>query len=322
MLLIGSQAAKHLNILPRWRKTSDWDFVCDPAEFIMFLNACHNNHKKVVWNQSKKYPGKFHIVLDDKYRLEFDCTQNESRKYITENEGKFSAITIELPFAGGYKTNVSDTIMLWIHKRSHAHIALHSQKTIADLIHLTKYILISNPDNIVRDFLHYNEASLLDILTNEANERNNIRKKQKKINFNKDKDIFFKSSRKLRMYPHDDVHDITAFTPYKPLYRDNLKYADKALIDNDKFFARDLDYHIKMIQEEISVLSLERIWLNDRTLSQQYIYQTMMIQFITTMCKGRTQDFILDHIHLLTKPKWDYLQQFIDNEHKLEEIKE
>lgn len=202
----------------------------------------------------------------------------------------------------------------YVHKRSHAGTPIHVSKTLADLIFLNRQYLKDDEENFYQ-FLTVYQLELLQLLKQEAESRDKDRKKR--INFNKPTEEFFKPAGHLREYDHDKLHEATKRWD-KPLYLENLKYPDKALIDNDKFFARDFEYRLTMVQEESCVLGLERAFIGKSVdLSPQKIYQLGLTDLISKMSKGRFQDFMLNNIHCLTKPKWDYFNQFLTWESKL-----
>ena len=314
MLLIGSRALAYQMKPPKWRKPSDWDFVCDKVEFVEFLQKAHHNHKSVKWHESPKYPGKFLVVLDGNIRCEFDCTENQSRKLLNTFSSSYSDKIVEIPLCGGVWVGIPTLPVLWAFKRSHAGINVHAEKTISDLIIITRELCKDSDNN--QWFRTPLIERLLTYLKEEAEERSNLREKHKKINFNVPSEDFFKTqANKLRKYPHDTLHEVICrWNSEGPLYKQNLKYPDKALIDMEKFNSRTLEYRLTMVQEEAGTIGLERFYIHGLAKHPQQVYQKGLVKLIVDLSKGSFQDFILDHIHLLTKPKWDYMAKFLEAE--------
>lgn len=258
-------------------------------------------------HELKQFPGKWHFTYEGQ-RYEIDSTLNLSNDILRSYREDFIAGVTETPIDRGvYFINLATC---YAFKRSHAGVPIHVDKTLSDLIMISKEFMGETEEVNAYEFLNPRQKLLLTTLKVEAEERDKVRKKR--INFNKPKEEFFKPAEHLRLYEHDKIHDVTCrWRTLGPLYRDNLVDPAKALIDMEKFANRDLDYRLTMAQEEAMVIGIERFYLNNRKLSAQTTYKLGMTKLIATLSKGRFQDFMLDHIHLLSKPKWDYLERFI-----------
>lgn len=298
MWLIGSRALKENGLANR--SPQDWDFMGLPEDVTQLANIL-SNLPGFKLTESKKYPGKWKITAQ-RLSIEIDATENESRKFLTEIPD------VELPYKVswffGVPCKIPDTKTLWVFKRSHANYPTNTEKTITDLIHLQKHLFGNAmlPGRRI-DALTGDYGWLYWKLRGEAADRNGGR--QDRINFNVPTEQFFKPT-VGRLYQHDELHDLT-YRYDAPLYRQHLKYPDKALIDMESFYYMRLEKQLTMVQEEAIVIGLERFWFVDEPrIDKDDVYYQGLLKLIKDLSKGKFQDFILDHVHLLEKPLWNF----------------
>jgi hypothetical protein len=298
MWVIGSKAvAEHMKVR---RPIGDIDLMATLDELEQL------KQKAQVATESQSWPGKWKLQINGK-SVEVDATQNASRLMMTnpENREDFYSHTIDLGFGWA---DVPKLSTLYCFKRSHAGYPLYPEKTLADLIHISKVVIGTEMKETVRDqFLNGAEILLLNELRAEVKERFFIR--DMAINFNKDAKEFFKPAQGCRTYDHDALHDATCRWE-APLYRENLKDPTKALVDMKVFNAHSLEYRLTMAQEEAVVIGVERFYMCDRTMPADVAYRKGMSKLIVDLSKGQFQDFLLDHLHLMTKPLWNFMAKF------------
>lgn len=306
--LIGSEGVKHYLKGKMYRPCSDIDIMCTPDDLMHIEHSLKQQAIPYVLRESPQHPGKFKLSIDAKVRYEVDATDNASRVFLTESYNEVEREVIDLPYINSVL--VPSLEMLYAIKRSHAGLPIHTDKTILDLIKLGRHLFEDQPGTLS---LNRDERDLYEMMKSEAEARD--AKRKTRINFNKHAKDFFKQSETFREYTHDKVHDVTCRWD-KPLFRENLKYEDRALIDMDLFMSRDLEYRLTMVQEEAIVIGIERFYLDDRSLREQQIYKRGLTKLVRDLSKGRFQDFMLDHMHMLAEPKWSFLDRFKDAEAK------
>lgn len=300
--VIGSEAVRHHLKGDMYRRCADIDIMCTPDNLLEIEHSLKKKEIPYTLRESPVHPGKYKLIVDSRTVYEVDATDNASRKFLTENYNDVNREVIDLPHI--HSVMVPSLDMLYAIKLSHAGLPIHTDKTMLDLIKLGKKLFGDQPAN---PYLNLDERDLFKMLKKEAEARDEKRKAR--INFNKPAEDFFKQSAKFRLYTHDKVHDATCRW-VKPLFRENLKYADRALIDMDLFMSRNLEYRLTMVQEEAMVIGIERFYLDNRSLNAQQVYKRGLIKLVRDLSKGRFQDFMLTHMHLLTMPKWDFLDRF------------
>lgn len=301
--LIGSEAVKHHLKGDMYRRCADIDIMCTPDNLLQIEHSLKKKDIPYVLRESPVHLGKYKLIIDSKTVYEVDATDNASRVFLTESYNEVEREIVDLPYINSVLVPSLD--MLYAIKLSHAGLPIHTDKTMLDLIKLGKELFGDAPGEPV---LNRDERDLFRMLKAEAEARDVKRKAR--INFNKPAEDFFKQSAKFREYTHDKVHEVTCRWD-KPLFRENLKYAERALIDMDLFMSRELEYCLTMVQEEAVVIGIERYYLNDRSLNAQQVYKRGLIKLVRDLSKGRFQEFMLTHMHLLAAPKWEYLDRFI-----------
>lgn len=119
-----------------------------------------------------------------------------------------------------------------------------------------------------------------------------------------------------RKYDHDSVHRSVAYGE-RPLYEAILKDGSEVAVDNDKFWALDLDTQLKLVREEIYATALERILIpNDYQGSPRAAYHWALRRTATSLFKGEWALFLMLHLDTLMKPD-DYLARHFAGRHHL-----
>lgn len=103
-------------------------------------------------------------------------------------------------------------------------------------------------------------------------------------------------------FDHDDLHYLVA-NGY-PLYIKCLKEESEVLIDKYKFFAMPKDLQLRMFQEEITVIALERYILNEKNEINSFVHawNLALRKTITNLTKGWASQFIIENLEFYLKP--------------------
>lgn len=124
-----------------------------------------------------------------------------------------------------------------------------------------------------------------------------------------------------RLYDHDALHRSVAYTPGKPLYEEALKDGKSVQMDMTKVWNWPHDRIMAMFREEIYVTALERILIpKNYTHSAGAAYQWALRRTITSLTKGRSARYLVDHFDELVKPDCDYVARHRAGAHFLEKL--
>lgn len=312
MWLIGSRALQSHGL--QNRAPSDWDIMCTPSEVEIlketFSKEPYFNYK---FSESSKYPGKYRISCSKKENervlygisLEIDATNNNSRWFLTES--KHYGIWHHKTDWYGLEFDVPSLEALWCFKRSHANYPIHVEKTVSDLVFLNNKLFgIDFKPYCIPNWLHEDLWYLFDCLKREAKDRNKTR--DKRISFNKPVEKFF-NKQVDREFDHDTLHRLTCRYE-EPLFEQHIAIPGHALIDMDSFFTMSFENQVTMVQEEAVVIGMERFWQFDKSLSSGVTFQKGLYKLLSDLCKGRFQDFALDNIQHIIKPRWGFMETF------------
>lgn len=299
-VLIGSRAADFRGI--RLRQNifkSDFDLVTTPKKFECFRDwfETYGNLK-----ESSKHPGKFTWQYHQaKTRYEIDATDNPSNQTLLDFIPPVShySLGLDAVLKRSIIVSVAPLDVLYLIKRSHANYPIHFDKTISDLIKLSRHRF--NHDTKSWEHLFYTQRR------EEAKLR--YGHTQHRINLNKPNMVFFKPAEGLRKYDHDWIHENTCKYD-RPLFEKCKRDLTLAKIERDLFEKLTFDDKLNMIQEEAVVIGIERFYLNGIVSDPIQVYRRGLAKFLRDLCKGWFQDFALDNIQHLTHPKWDYLSKF------------
>lgn len=308
MYLIGSLAAYHSNTLPLWRlgAISDMDVIGTPKEMEMLVSLYRESLINI--KESDKYKGKFNIKLKE-FTIEFDATGNSSNEFfklLPDNKDiSFDTPKGTLPcYYVSLKTN-------YLLKRSHINYPINWHKNFKDLLAYATILRLPKREfwNTTFEPIH---LMLYEALRREAKDR--YGHLQDKIKLDKPVEEFFEVSKRHRFLDHDELHNVIAKTTGEPMYRNLLKKEGSALLDKDKFEALSDDAKAALFQEESMVIGIERCWINNPKITEEACYFLGAQKVLFSLSKGWFQDWGLDHIHLLKKPMWPFLERFEKSE--------
>lgn len=143
---------------------------------------------------------------------------------------------------------------------------------------------------------------------------------KKKVDLNMESEDFFADAVK-RIYDHDSLHDSVAYTPGRPIYDDCLKDGSTVLMDMKKVWAMPHDRIVQMFREEIYVTALERLVIpHDYKYSPGRAYQWALTRTITSLTKGRSARFLVEHFDDVRKADVDYVAVHRANSHHLKPL--
>lgn len=197
---------------------------------------------------------------------------------------------------------------LYVLKLSHSEYNVHWHKTVSHIQLIKRYLWSIGYERDVFENLSQEYKDLFYALkdfwkTVHKGKKDHISFKAKK------KDFF--NQHVQRVYDHDLIHDVVKHYD-EPLYKQCLKDGEEVLIDKMKFDQLSFDDKIKMIQEEIYVLALERILIPKKfTVCKHEAYRHMLKRFVTDMSKGWLPTFVVDNYDILYKIDLDYESKFI-----------
>jgi hypothetical protein len=303
MFLIGSRAAVERGLkLNRPVDQSDWDIIGTKAEMDFFL---------LRWKDAKVkesgFPGKYHITLPTGIKIEFDATNNLSNHLLNAQLNSCKPVTVKIEdFKVLFFVPSQET--LFQIKRSHANFDVHFMKTIMDVRAMMKQWNITDPAaERQHNFYHARH--------DEAKAR--FGKRQERIKLAKTNEAFFKGGEKLRTYVHDDLHRAVA-SEDRPLFEKCKVDLESAFVSKDIFFNKfTQEQRLNMAMEESMVIALEREYIPNRKEGQLPtermaldMYRKGMLKEIKDLSKGWFQDFMIDNILELEKPKWNYIERF------------
>lgn len=186
-------------------------------------------------------------------------------------------------------------------KCSHANWLIHWDKTMADILFLKRKGHTINKDiyyRLVKGWrkVHGRESAPLK---------------------GKTKDEFFSDAVK-RIYDHDSIHDAVAFYD-EPLFHKIRPSEDSVECAEDLFEKLSHEDKIKLAREEIYVTALERFVI-PLGWSPGKAYMVSLRKFVTTMSSNWMSLFLIENFDELRKNKFDYVQKFKDNTHKLKKL--
>lgn len=303
IILIGSRAIPR-GILNRDVNLSDIDLIIknevNYTELYDFLSKIGGPALKESPQHKGKYTGI--VSCGNSYdRLEIDATENLSNSVLQEmfdtNELKY--FTRKTILIGGQPIEVAvpKLEISYLIKKSHIKTPVHFEKNYGDYVRLSRHVnssileLFMN-DKLVRKFYDYRY--------DEAKKR--FEDRQKRINFNVPNEKFFKKSENFRIFDHDNLHILIAENGV-PVYTKCKRDPSKALINNDMYFDLSFKDQVRMVQEEATVIGIERFFLDTEdkekildkltTVNGYDIYKKGLHKFICDLCKGDFQDHVL-----------------------------
>lgn len=139
---------------------------------------------------------------------------------------------------------------------------------------------------------------------------------QKRVSLEMEDKTFFADAVN-RKYDHDSVHATIAYGD-EPLYMKILKDGETVAVDPTKLWLMPFEEKILLFREEIYATALERklIPANYNT-SQSAAYRWALRRTITSLTKGRSATFIVDHFDRFARREVDFLARHMERRHLL-----
>jgi hypothetical protein len=294
MILIGSQAL-HLRGLQLRSSIDDLDLICHKDEIKIFKSL----HGSLILSEEFTQGHRYTFLMSAEFpfrKVEFD-TENSGSDQLLErlDNATFSIL--------GMEVQLPSIETLFLIKRAHVNIPVHYAKTMLDIIAMTPRLGAFSPSQ--HDFYKLRKK--------ECRERYDLHRQRFSLSVSND--TFFAVSDHVRVYVHDDLHDVLAFESNAPLYKRCKKDLEKAKIDVDLFEELSDENKLRMVQEEFMVIGIERFFMQDRSLQKNSVYQQGMHKTIRDLFVGYFQDFCIDHINeLLKPPAHDFVKAFLSAE--------
>ena len=141
---------------------------------------------------------------------------------------------------------------------------------------------------------------------------------KKRVSLDADVSDFFDDA-VPRTYVHDSIHAAVAH-PNRPLYERFLKPGSTVDMDMYAVWLADPNMVLRMFREEIYVTALERWLIPDSTFSPGRAYRLALKKTVTSLTKGSSAFFLVQHLRELLQCPDDYLTQFNNNHHLLEDL--
>jgi len=144
---------------------------------------------------------------------------------------------------------------------------------------------------------------------------------KKRVNLQMDKEAFFADAVK-RVYDHDSIHVSVAYGE-RPLYEAVLHAEPSVAMDMGKVKALPVSDSLRLFREEIYATALER-WVipSGYKCSPGLAYKRALRKTITSLTKGWSAQFLVEHIQELTQPDTDYIARHKSRRHLLIPLEE
>lgn len=127
---------------------------------------------------------------------------------------------------------------------------------------------------------------------------------------------FFKDA-VVRKYVHDSIHESVAYGD-RPMYESILKDGASVDMDMGKLKALPFGDKIRLFREEVYATALERLIIpNDYRYSPRRAYAWALRRTITSLTKGWSAQFLVEHYDDIRVPDVDYVAVHLANKHKL-----
>jgi hypothetical protein len=138
---------------------------------------------------------------------------------------------------------------------------------------------------------------------------------KKRVNLNMTSDEFFTAGVK-RIYDHDSIHDSVAYGDHA-LYEDLLQKDEEVAIDHRRMWEWPTEKLVLLFREEVAATALERMIIpSDYTCSPGLAWTWALRRTITSLTKGKSAQFIVEHFREFMKPD-DYVIRHLLNVEKL-----
>lgn len=296
MILIGSRAAtvQKANL---GRRLGDYDFICTQAGLENWIRTNAENIKSIT---AFNNPYKRQCRLWTGESIEFELPEKESTQQLLQLQYSKEILVF------GIKAFVPSLPMLMLIKKSHIIAPIHWDKNIKDYHILKAEVEKQKLQPTIEELAIYKLR------------RKEVDTRKAKLNMSNDK-FFEKSQSKLnRFFVHDDIHKATCYYQ-QPLYEQCKYDLNSASISKELFFKMPFDNQIKMVQEEIFVIALERKLIpvmvkgwewNKVTIDNAFQYA--LCRVCTTLTSGWFRDFALDNYPTIVQYKHAFVDKFVD----------
>lgn len=139
---------------------------------------------------------------------------------------------------------------------------------------------------------------------------------RKKVDLNMTKDAFFTDAVK-RVYDHDSLHASVAYGD-KPIYENMFVDGQEITMDMNKIKASPFEIQVKLFREEVYATALER-WVvpSGYTVSSRLAYARALKKTITSLTKGWSSTFIVDHYEIFRVPDVNYVALHLSRKERL-----
>lgn len=135
----------------------------------------------------------------------------------------------------------------------------------------------------------------------------------KRVDLTKEAADFFRDGVK-RLYDHDSIHRSVAYIPGCPMYELALKPGASVQMDMDLVRSWSTREQLDLFREEIYATALERIVIpSDYTASPRRAYAWALRRTITSLTKGWSARFLVEHYDVLRTPDHDYVKHHRQN---------
>lgn len=290
MIVIGSQAL-HLHGIHLRKSIDDLDLIGTPEE----VDGFRARHAADIVSERTVHGHRHAFVMAPGFpfrKVEIDVEGSPS-------DAMLARLCTQVVDVVGERVALPSVETLFLIKRAHANVPVHYDKTIRDIIRLKPLLGPLSEDQVA----FYKQRQ------QECRER--YRLNRQRFSLSVPNDDFFALSDHVRLYVHDDLHEVVAFRPGEPLYKRCKRDLSLAKIDVDLFERLSPADRLRMVQEEFMVIGLERFYLHDRSLSPAAVYAKGMHKTIRDLFVGYFQDFCIDHIALLAAvPPHDFVARF------------
>lgn len=139
---------------------------------------------------------------------------------------------------------------------------------------------------------------------------------QKRVSLETEDKTFFADAVN-RKYDHDSVHATVAYND-EPMYLQILKDGETVAVDPVKLWSLPFEEKILLFREEIYATALERKLIpSNYQMSQSAAYRWALRRTITSLTKGRSATFIVDHFERFARREVDYLKRHKERQHLL-----
>lgn len=130
----------------------------------------------------------------------------------------------------------------------------------------------------------------------------------KRVSLQMDKQSFFADAVK-RVYDHDSLHYSVAYED-KPIYESCFKDGQDIEMDMTKIKALPFERQVMLFREEVYATALER-WVvpSDYKCSPRKAYADALKKTITSLTKGWSSRFLIEHYDVFRVPDIDYVAQ-------------